>query len=248
MTDAASRKISRRDLLALIGAAAGGAAMYQAMTSLGFAAESSYRGPIRLEGDPKGASVVILGAGLAGMTAAYRTRPRRIPRAGPRIQHPRRRPELVDPRRRRLYRTRRRDADAAASTRANISIRGPGGFPIITTRCSTIAGGSASRSSLSSSSITTPISIDQDRLRRRAAADPDGQGRFRGRDRRTARQGDAPGRARRGGLPGGPGNSARGAARAWRARRRLPLSARRGVRGVSRLRQAIPAAASSAGR
>ena len=54
----------RRDLLSLIGAAAGGGAMYQAMTSLGLAAESPYRGPIRLEGDPKGASVIILGAGL----------------------------------------------------------------------------------------------------------------------------------------------------------------------------------------
>ena len=44
--------------------------MYQAMTSLGFASESPYRGPIKLEGDPKGASVIVLGAGLAGMTAA----------------------------------------------------------------------------------------------------------------------------------------------------------------------------------
>ena len=100
----------RRDLLSLIGAAAGGAAMYQAMTSLGFAAESPYRGPIKLEGDPKGASVIILGAGLAGMTAAYRTRPRRIQGPGPRIQFPPRRPELVDPGRRLLHRARRRDA------------------------------------------------------------------------------------------------------------------------------------------
>src|SRR5580658_2702859 len=71
MTDPASSGMRRRDLLSLIGAAAGGTAMYQAMTSLGLAAESPYRGPIRLEGDPKGASVIILGAGLAGMTAAY---------------------------------------------------------------------------------------------------------------------------------------------------------------------------------
>ena len=41
----------RRDLLALIGAASGGATMYQAMTTLGFAAESPYTGPIRLDGD-----------------------------------------------------------------------------------------------------------------------------------------------------------------------------------------------------
>src|ERR1700683_5000683 len=65
---------SRRDLLSLIGAVSGSAAMYHAMTSLGFAADSGYRGPIKLEGDPKGASVLILGAGLAGMTAALELR------------------------------------------------------------------------------------------------------------------------------------------------------------------------------
>jgi monoamine oxidase len=66
--------VSRRDLLSLIGAVSGSAAMYHAMTALGFAADSGYKGPIRLEGDPKGASVLILGAGLAGMTAALELR------------------------------------------------------------------------------------------------------------------------------------------------------------------------------
>src|ERR1700755_1578394 len=66
--------MSRRDLFALIGTVAGSAAMYQAVTSLGFAAESTYEGPIRLSGDPKGASVLVLGAGLAGMTAALELR------------------------------------------------------------------------------------------------------------------------------------------------------------------------------
>jgi monoamine oxidase len=65
---------SRRDLLSLIGAVAGSAAMVHAMTALGFASESGYKGPIKLEGDPKGASVLILGAGLAGMTAALELR------------------------------------------------------------------------------------------------------------------------------------------------------------------------------
>lgn len=65
---------SRRDLLTLIGSLAGSAAMYQAMTSLGHANESPYKGPIKLAGDPKGASVLILGAGLAGMTAAFELR------------------------------------------------------------------------------------------------------------------------------------------------------------------------------
>ncbi|MGJ4941771.1 NAD(P)/FAD-dependent oxidoreductase [Bradyrhizobium sp. HKCCYLS1011] len=66
--------MSRRDLLALIGTVAGSAAMYHAMTSLGFAAESTYNGPIKLHGDPNGASVLVLGAGLAGMTAALELR------------------------------------------------------------------------------------------------------------------------------------------------------------------------------
>ena len=66
--------MSRRELLKLIGLTAGSAAMYQAMTSLGYAAESGYKGPIKLEGDPKGASVLILGAGLAGLTAALELR------------------------------------------------------------------------------------------------------------------------------------------------------------------------------
>lgn len=69
-----SPSMSRRQLLAMIGTVAGGAVMYNAMTSLGFAQESTYTGPIKLEGDAKGASVLILGAGLAGMTAALELR------------------------------------------------------------------------------------------------------------------------------------------------------------------------------
>ena len=70
MSDKATPSLSRRRLLELVGASVGGSATYQFMTRLGFASESPYRGPIKLEGDPKGASVIILGAGLAGMTAA----------------------------------------------------------------------------------------------------------------------------------------------------------------------------------
>src|SRR6202047_3126075 len=65
---------SRRDLLRMIGVTAGSTAMYQAMSSLGFAADSPYRGPIDLQGTPKGASVLILGAGIAGMSAAFELR------------------------------------------------------------------------------------------------------------------------------------------------------------------------------
>src|SRR5271157_1120199 len=70
MSEEAAPSLNRRRLIELVGASVGGAAAYQVMTRLGFASESPYRGPIKLEGDPKGASVIILGAGLAGMTAA----------------------------------------------------------------------------------------------------------------------------------------------------------------------------------
>jgi monoamine oxidase len=66
--------INRRTLFSMIGAAAGASVMYNAMTSMGFAAESKYSGPIKLQGNPKAASVLILGAGLAGMTAALELR------------------------------------------------------------------------------------------------------------------------------------------------------------------------------
>jgi monoamine oxidase len=72
---------SRRDLLRMIGVTAGSAAMYQAMTSLGFGADSPYRGRVDLQGAPKDASVLILGAGMAGMCAAYELR-----NAGYRVQ------------------------------------------------------------------------------------------------------------------------------------------------------------------
>jgi monoamine oxidase len=65
---------SRRDLLSLIGTVAGSTAMYHVMSSLGFAGDSGYEGPIELRGDVKNTSVLILGAGLAGMTAALELR------------------------------------------------------------------------------------------------------------------------------------------------------------------------------
>lgn len=64
----------RRDLLRLIGSVAGSTVMYQAMNTLGLNAESTYKGPVSLEGNPRGASVLVLGAGLAGMVAALELR------------------------------------------------------------------------------------------------------------------------------------------------------------------------------
>jgi monoamine oxidase len=66
--------MTRRQLLAMIGSSAGGAAMYQAMTSLGFAADSNFKGPTQLSQAPAGASVLVLGAGIAGLVAAYELR------------------------------------------------------------------------------------------------------------------------------------------------------------------------------
>jgi monoamine oxidase len=66
--------MSRRDLFSLIGTVAGSAVMYDAMASLAYAAESGYAGPPNLTGNVKGASVLILGSGIAGMTAAYELR------------------------------------------------------------------------------------------------------------------------------------------------------------------------------
>jgi monoamine oxidase len=73
--------MSRRRLLTIIGLSAGTSVMYQAMHALGFAAESGFRDPVRLGAAPKGASVLVLGAGIAGMVAAFELR-----NAGYRVQ------------------------------------------------------------------------------------------------------------------------------------------------------------------
>ncbi|MBN9554376.1 MAG: NAD(P)-binding protein, partial [Alphaproteobacteria bacterium] len=66
--------VSRRSLLKFIGATGGGALMYDTMVAMGYTGASDFNGPIKLSNAPKGASVLILGAGLAGMTAAYEMR------------------------------------------------------------------------------------------------------------------------------------------------------------------------------
>jgi len=48
--------------------------MYQAMSSLGLAAESPYRGPPTLSGAKRGSTVLVLGAGMAGLVSAYELR------------------------------------------------------------------------------------------------------------------------------------------------------------------------------
>ena len=67
-------RTTRRQLLSAIGMLGGSAALYHAMTTLGHAAETQFEGPPRLDGTRKGASVIVLGAGLAGMLAAFELR------------------------------------------------------------------------------------------------------------------------------------------------------------------------------
>src|SRR6185437_14801795 len=70
----ASGTPTRRSLLTMIGTVAGATAMYNAMTEMGLAQESGYAGPPKLGQAKPGASVLILGAGLAGMVAAIELR------------------------------------------------------------------------------------------------------------------------------------------------------------------------------
>jgi monoamine oxidase len=74
MTEPVKEPVSRRSLLSMIGVLAGSAAMYNAMTELGYAEGSTFTGPIKLSPPPPGTSVLILGAGVAGMVAAMELR------------------------------------------------------------------------------------------------------------------------------------------------------------------------------
>lgn len=65
---------SRRALLQMIGVTAGAAAMYHAMTEMALADTSTFKGPIKLSRPPAGTSVLVLGAGIAGMVAAMELR------------------------------------------------------------------------------------------------------------------------------------------------------------------------------
>jgi monoamine oxidase len=65
---------TRRALLRMIGLTAGSGAMLNAMSTLGHAKQSPYKGPPDLSGAPEGKKVIVLGAGLAGMCSALEMR------------------------------------------------------------------------------------------------------------------------------------------------------------------------------
>jgi monoamine oxidase len=79
--DSARAAPTRRQLLTAIGMVGGTSALYASMTTMGHAAETQFHGPPKLSGARKGASVIVLGAGLAGMLAAYE-----LTKAGYRVQ------------------------------------------------------------------------------------------------------------------------------------------------------------------
>ncbi len=65
--------LSRRAFLVRIGAAGGASLLYEAMTGLELLGAPS-QAPFQLSGRVSGVRIVVLGAGLAGMTAAYELR------------------------------------------------------------------------------------------------------------------------------------------------------------------------------
>ncbi len=71
MTDDNIPPMSKRDLLAMIGKTAGATAIVYGDDQLRSGQGLQLQGPIKLDGDPNGKSVLILGAGVAGMTAGY---------------------------------------------------------------------------------------------------------------------------------------------------------------------------------
>ena len=73
MTETTTTGMTKRDLLSLIGRTAGSTAMLMAMARMGQVQASTFTGPIRLDGGAKGASVLILGAGVAW--SLWKTRP-----------------------------------------------------------------------------------------------------------------------------------------------------------------------------
>jgi monoamine oxidase len=70
MTETPQFAMSKRELLSLIGKSAGAGAMLMAMAPLGQAHASTFTGPIKLDGGARGKSVLVLGAGVAGLVAA----------------------------------------------------------------------------------------------------------------------------------------------------------------------------------
>ena len=234
MQDEASG-VRRRDLLSLIGAMAGSAAMYHAMTSLGFAVGVALSGPDqarrrsegRLRADPRrGARRHDGRAGIAQ---------RRLQGAGAGIQCARRRPQLDLARRRQLHRARRLHAKMRVRGRALHQSR-PMADSLSSPRAAGLLQAAQRRAGILHPAQPQRLSACRARLRRRAAAHPQREGGLPGPDCGAAREVDQTGPARRGRHQGGSGNPAAGAALLGRARPQLQLQGQSVLRRNPRLR------------
>ena len=158
MSEREATNMRRRDLLALIGTAAGGAVMYRAMTSLGLAAESTYAGRSGSTAIPRAPRC---SSWAPGSPAWWRRSSCARPATGCRCSNTATAPAGAAGRCAAATPTPSSAArrSTASSIRASISIPARGAFPTITARCSTIARASRSRSSRSSRSTPTPGSI-----------------------------------------------------------------------------------------
>ncbi len=78
-----NKSVTRRRFLEAVGLAGGSAALYETMTALGLIhLPEAWAGPPQLPaGIGTGKKVIILGAGIAGLTAAYELRKRRLHRS-----------------------------------------------------------------------------------------------------------------------------------------------------------------------
>jgi monoamine oxidase len=76
MSEEGKPPLTRRRFLEMVGAVGGAAAVYETMVAMGLlATPGAFAGPPNTSGAPgKGASVLVLGAGVAGLVAAYRLR------------------------------------------------------------------------------------------------------------------------------------------------------------------------------
>lgn len=76
MSEEGKPPLTRRRFLEMVGAVGGAAAVYETMVAMGLlATPEAFAGPPNTSGTPgKGKSVLVLGAGVAGLVAAYRLR------------------------------------------------------------------------------------------------------------------------------------------------------------------------------
>ncbi len=214
--------ISRRQLLARIGQGAGAALMYQAMSTLGFAAESTYSGPLHLANAPRGTSILILGAGIAGLVAAYELQSRRLQGQGARIQPPRRRSRVDAARRRRIHRIGWLQAEVRIR-QGPVYQSWPMAHPLPSLRDARLRQAPQGAARAVQPDQRQRLSAFAQRVRRQAAARASCTHGFSRSRRRAAEQGDQSGPARHRAWQGGQGTTARGAAQLGLARQTVPL-------------------------